>query len=507
MIKQGRWINMNLHITKWLRSFYRKWLKLIKNKFKAEEASSSLFFLILLPAAVIVLFLTFENAQMRRAELDFVRGCENSLDLTLADYDRQLWHEFGLWGVDSNFINQHKNEIEQNFVENKHKANIEISALHSLDETDQLRKQILRHMSVRAPFLVTKEIVNRITDVSILGEQLNNSPILTAITSQSDLFDPESILNNPGSVPGDLEDLDVEIEQEDQDRLAEMSNTELNALSETALKILADLTEEAKTMIIPMYESTGNQVPANPLAPSSLQSIANFSDQLLFNYDIPVISRLQIQEYMFNYYPMQVTELEISGNKTQLQTPDGRLHVDLQAAGRKNEIEQIIYNTENPDSAASKAKWSIRGICFTYHLIDNFTDAEKQSHYLLQATGISTAIAAVSFGHVVIDPQSLTYLIILIDSLSQAFADCNQLLAGEEVSFAFANAKFELNYRDFMRVFALLKKEDKLLTGINNMRKKTIAGSFITSIELNADFRNSSLRLSREFSDYISEKQ
>lgn len=494
---------MNLHITKWLKSLNRKWLKLAYNKLRTEEASSSLFFLILLPVIVIILLLTFENAQLRKAELDFVRGCENSLDLTLADYDRQLWHEFGLWGVDRTLLNQHKNEMEQNYISDKHEVSIELSALHSLDETDQLRKQILRHMSVRAPFLLTDEIVNRISNVRVLGEQFNNNSILTTITSQSDLFDPEAILNNPNSVQGELEDLNVEIKQEDQDKLSEMSDTELNALSETALEILANLTEEAKTMIIPMYESTGNQIPSNPLAPSSLQNIANISDQFLFNYDLPVISRLQIQEYMLNYYPMQVTELEVLGNKTQLQTPDGRPHSDLQAVGRKNEVEQIIFNTENPNSAASKAKWSIRGVCLTYHLIDNFTDAEKQSLYLMQATGISTAIAAVSLGHVVIDPQSLTYLITLIDSLSQTFADSDQLLAGKEVSFAFGDTKFMLNYRDFMRVFALLKKEDNLLSGLNNVRKKTIAGSFITAIELNANFRNGSLQLSREFSDYV----
>lgn len=66
-----------------------------------------------MPVIVIILLLTFENAQLRKAELDFVRGCENSLDLTLADYDRQLWHEFGLWGVDRTLLNQHKNEMEQ----------------------------------------------------------------------------------------------------------------------------------------------------------------------------------------------------------------------------------------------------------------------------------------------------------------------------------------------------------------------------------------------------------
>ncbi|MGI6579834.1 MAG: hypothetical protein ACOX3H_06285 [Saccharofermentanales bacterium] len=498
---------MNVQNSNRLKKFNSNSLYLIKNKLQAEEANISLFFLILLPITLLVLFSTFENAQLRREELDFVRCCENNLDLTLADYDRQLWHEFGLWGVESSLLNQHKAELEQNYFSKKHAVSIELSGLHSLEETDQLRTQILRHMSVRAPFLVTEEIINRVSSAGILAEQLKNSSALTEITAQSDLLDPESIIADPDSVSGDLANLNVEIEQEDQDKLAEMSDAERNVLSETALTILTDLTEEAKTMIIPMYESTGNQVPANPLAPGSLQSITDFFDQLLFNYDIPLISRLQIQEYMLNYYPMQITELETAGNKTPLQTPDGRLHSDLQAAGRKNEVEQIIFNTDNPDSAASKAKWSIGGICFTYHLIDNFTDEAKQSVYMLEAAGISTIIAVGSLGHIVIDPQSLVYVITLIDSLSQAVADSDRLVKGEEVSFAFAETEIKLNYRDFMRVFALCKGEDNLLRGINEMRKKTVPGDFITAVQLDGTFRQNSLQLCREFSDHIREQE
>ncbi|HHU52509.1 MAG TPA: hypothetical protein GXZ43_00300 [Clostridiaceae bacterium] len=489
-----------------LKSFIIKRLNLLKNKIRAEEANTSLFFLILLPITVMVLFLTFENVQLRREELDFVRSCETSLDLALADYDRQLWQEFGLWGVESNLLNQHKNEMEQNFVSDRHEVEIEISGIHNLEDTEQLRKQILRHMSVRSPFLAIEEIIKRIGNVGIMSEQLNNSSVLAEITSKSNLVDPEFIIANPDSAAGDLASLDVEIKPEDQETLEEMSNSELNTLSESSLEILAKLIEEAKTMIVPMYESTGNPVPANPLAPGSLQNITNFFDQFLLNYDIPIISRLQIQEYMLNYYPMQVTELEMSGNKTPLQTPDGRLHSDLHASGRKNEVEQIIFNTNDPDSAASKAKWGIRGICFTYHLIDNFTDEAKQSVYLLQATGISTAIAVVSIGHIVIDPQTLVYTITLIDSLSQAFADSDQLLAGEELTFPIGDLEININYRDLMRVFTLFKNEDNLLSGINNMRKKTVPGNFITAIKLDGCFRNSSICLSREYSDFIIKK-
>ena len=62
----------------------------IKEKLYEQDGSLSLLFLIILPVIMLILFVIFANAQVDRDELDFVRACQNELDLTLADYDRQL---------------------------------------------------------------------------------------------------------------------------------------------------------------------------------------------------------------------------------------------------------------------------------------------------------------------------------------------------------------------------------------------------------------------------------
>ena len=62
----------------------------------------------------------------------------------------------------------------------------------------------------------------------------------------------------------------------------------------------------------------------------------------------------------------------------------------------------------------------------------------------------------------------------LIDSLHEAIIDTNQLLDGKGVTFIVKDYKIQLNYRDFMRVFSVFNSEEKLLTGINRIRKKTI---------------------------------
>lgn len=474
-------------------------------KIKDEQGNSSFFFLILLPLTVLVLFLTFENAQLRRDELDFVRACENNLDLTLADFDRKLWHEFGLWGVENSLLNQHSSELEQNYAKNIYDSKIVISSTADLDDPNNLRRQILRHMSIRGPFLITEELITRFTDFQLLGETIAQSSAWSEIANSDNFVDPEVIFDNPDLFAGNISDLDIEISEEEQDELESLSESELNGLTNAALAFLGEIISGAKEMIIPYYESTGNDVPADPLAPNSLHKIAELSEMFLVNYDLPVISRLQIQEYLFNYFTMQCNQLELNGKQISLQTPDGRLHSELSSAGRKNEVEQIIFNKDNPEKAASTAKGTIRGVCFGYHFISNYYDQAKQNIYLAEATATCTLIALASLGHVILEPQPLVYLFMLIDSLHEAILDTNQLIDGKEVTFKVNDYQIQLNYRDFMRVFAVFNSEEKLLTRINQIRKKIIPGIYVTGFLLEANFRKSSLRMSREFSDYVAE--
>ncbi len=473
-------------------------------KLKEEKGDTSLFFLILIPVVMLILFAVFSNAQVEKAELDYIRSLENELDLTLADYDRQLWSEFGLWGVPTGQVNQYASQLEADYAigddfPTTHRINI--NAI--LSNIDQLKKQILRHMSYRSLMLSGNELLQRFSEYENLGSILKSSEIVADLKNK--YSDPQDILDNPADyvetpepVPNDT----PADPSDDQDSGEEPGAEDVEEAKNTAFNTVADLIGRAKGLLVPYYQSSGTDMPTNPLAPSSLSAITKNVDQLFINYEIPILSRLQIDEYMFNYYTSHCPEIEINDKKILLKTPYGISHQTLIDGGRENEVEQIIFHNFNKNTALNLAKTSVFSVCFTYHLIDKAMDEELQTLYLTEATALSAAIAAVSLGYVIIEPASLQYVIMLIDVLTDASADFSKVMDGKCMTIEAGDFDMDLNYRDFLRIFALLQSEENILNGLNQIRENTVPGEFAVSFALTATFDNTSFELKREFSDY-----
>lgn|GEM_PF-982072 len=483
-----------------------KTLKLFR-KIINQDGELSLLFLIILPVTMLILFSFFANAQVDRDELDFIRACQNELDLTLADYDRQLWNEFGLWGTDINKLNQNNEFISKsymgssNYMPYVYDTNIEMK--HDLSDNQQFKKQILRHMSYRAPALLIDEIIDRYSNYSNLN---NNLSLVSTNNLGSELVDPEKIQKNPENYLGDISELDVEIPKQessdDETESQELTEEEQNELSSKAMELLGDKISEAKSLLIPVYESSGTDIPANPLDPNSISTITSHLDSILVNNETPVLDSVLISEYLFNYYTMHCSQLELNTGKKTLVTPDGRKHQTLIDAGRKHEIEQIVFNEDDPEKAYKTAKNYISGICFSYHLIDCMTDQVKQNIYFAEAIVLSGAIALASLGGVVIDPEPLSYLFMLIDVCIKTHRDVKQVISGKMINLKFSDIDIKLNYKDFMRMFLLTKSEDALLEGMTRIREKTIPKQFAVSFVLSGNFENKEISMHRSFSDY-----
>ena len=217
-------------------------------KIKEEKANSSLFFLILLPVTMLILFATFANGQSRRNELDFVRASENNLDLTFADYDRQLWQEFGLWGVNEEALNQYSDELLGQYMKEEYLVANKIYPANYLEETDQFRTQILRHMNIRSKIFLIEEILNRFTDFQSLSTSLNNSEFWSNL--KQDNIDPEKLLQNPDLAQTKLTDLNLTEDQFQEER-EDKTEEERSALKEASLSILANLSAQAKKILPP----------------------------------------------------------------------------------------------------------------------------------------------------------------------------------------------------------------------------------------------------------------
>lgn len=482
-------------------------MQVLKRKIKDQRGAVSIFFLFILPVTVLALLAAFANTEADRNELDFIRSCESELDLTLADYDRQLWQEFGLWGTPIDKLNQYGDHMTSSYIKAEARSSREIQASRKLEEDDQLRQQILRHMSVRGPLGLLEEVNHRMGLYQTLGTSLQNQGVQDKVNQSTGL---KTIIEKPEDYAGDVSDLAEEnpnIEEEIEE--AREATEEDDSVSDQtwAMSALNDLLDDTKEMLVPVYQSlgTGGQEGQDPTDPSAINGLFASLDHIFFSYDVPALSKLQIQEYMLRYYTMHCSDVELNGQKIILTRPDGTRHKTMLDQGREHEVEQVVFNDFNPDSAYSKAKWSIYGIIFAHHLVKNFSDQEKLNSYRTIASILSGTVAVLSLGTIIIEPEVLVYGIAVVKSIVNANSDQAKVQLGKSMLFQLGDQEIEIHYKDFMRIFSLLVPEEKLLQGLTKIRQNTLPGPYGVAFVLNAHYNKSQIQLTRAFSDFVAE--
>lgn len=481
----------------------------LKRKFQDQAGAASIFFLFILPVTVLALLAAFANTEADRNELDFIRSCENELDLTLADYDRQLWDEFGLWGTPLDRLNQYNEQMTKTYLKGHIRSGREIKASQQLEDDDQLRQQILRHMSIRGPLFWLEEVNQRMDFYQKIGDSLQNQEFQEKVSGSTGL---KKIIDRPDHYTGEVSDLEEEnpnIEEEIEDAKEAAEDGGGSGDKAGAMSVLSDLLDDAKEALVPVYQSLGTegQGEQDPTDPSAINDLFVHLDRIFFSYDVPAVSKLQIQEYLLRYYTMHCSEVELNGQKIKLSRPDGTSHRSMIDQGRKHEVEQIIFNDFDPKSAYDKAKWSIYGIIFSHHLVKNFTDQNKLNSYRAIASVISGTIAVLSLGTAVIDPEVLVYGITIVKSIINANTDQAKVQAGKSMLFKLGDQEVEVHYKDFMRIFSLTVSEDKLLQGLSKIRQNILPGPHGVAFVLDANYNKSQIHLTRAFSDFIDDQK
>ncbi len=477
-------------------------------KVKNEQGSISLFFLILLPVTVLLLFVLFSNAQVNKNELDFIRRCENEMDLLLGTYNRQLWHDFGLWGTDQNSLDLYRQELDEHFVATDFVVNTTVSAEQYLTENEQFKKQIGRQMNLRAPIYIVNDILSRNESYYQLTDSIARQK---DILSSMDIFDqPQGILQHKEDYLAEPTNEDNAMEpaetgSETDANSKEISEKENSELQNKGFAIIEDLLKDAESSLIPVYESMGTSTGDNDFSMNALAQIFASLDHLSINQTIPLLDRIEVNEYLFRYYTLACSEIERNEMMLSLRTPDGRKHKDLIENGRKNEIEQIVFQADDAEQALKKSKNTMYALCFSYHLFYKLTDSYMKNLYLTEATALSGSIALISGGTVIIDPNSLVYLITLADALKDTGTDIDKLFKGQNIIFKIGDSELKMNYYDLLYTIALFSSEDQLLAGMTRIREQIIPGTYCVAFKMQANFENKQIVFRREFSDHLEE--
>lgn len=451
-------------------------------KYRRELGGVGLAICILLPTILLVFNVVLTGAQNRVDELDYWRTCRAHLEIAKASYDRKLWREYGLWGVRQEQITD---SLPMQLAEDA--TNPAISVDRPLFATAELHRQIQKHMDLRAEILLTEDVINRYQVWSAKSPGSLQSELADALGT-IDTSDPRKLIENPPP-PADWP---VEKNEEGEEVPVSTEGIDYSR----ALSPVSDLLEECYTAILPVYNAAAIGIGDNPLAPSGLLSIAAVVDDLLDNSGF-VPEKLALQEYVLNYFTSAVED----DAHRQISTPYGKLHSDLIKQGRLGEVEQVITGIFDGPKAADRILNYLRMICFSANLLENLSDASVRAKYLGIATSISVSVGVLSAGTVLIPPTTLQYLLIVVNSLREGLRQARLLKQGKAVALGLYGKHIDLYYRDFLRIFLLVKRQENILINLPEIINQVVPGTFYTAFEVRGNYADRHLVLTGNFGE------
>lgn len=426
-----------------------------RQKFR-QRGSLTLACCLMLPAIMLLMISLLVGSSRTREDLDAVRAARQSADSALAAFDRDLYRDFGLFGLTEEEVNR---TVSDYLLPEAYEQNIIVQK--SLFDNDLLMGAIARHMSVRATAGLIDEGISRIRAIK-------------------DVI-PENMVGSLAPLKNtNLEDADPGIEQDE-------SNEEwFSDYSDYLDDEYRDDYHESLLGLSPVYipgsEGGGSVEDFDPYKVSNLEKLAQGLDNLMFTLPEGFTDQILLAEYSLSYFGSQVNSLKQDGATKHYRTPDGRLHSKF-SESRQYEQEMIATGAEG-DRAGRDVKFFLSGCRIVINLIATVTSATARATFENTAAAISAGVAAITLGTVVIPPEALTAVLIIGDSVAAGIKDKNKLLEGEEIKLwptAGANA-FQVNYRDHLRLLILIQPREQVLERISTAIKANHSKEFYTEV-------------------------
>ncbi len=117
-----------------------------------------------------------------------------------------------------------------------------------------------------------------------------------------------------------------------------------------------------------------------------------------------------------------------------------------------------------------------------FRYLPEIMEEDRFAIHKASAALLSQAIAVLTLGYIVIEPEALAYIVAIFPAIPRAAMDVKKLLQGEEVSLypvpGHSLAKLKVNYIDHLRVFAFLTPHKRKLDMTSQYIKKNMGKSY-----------------------------
>jgi hypothetical protein len=445
--------------------------------FRRCGAASLLLIIVTIPLA-LVLTTSLQIVRRQADEARLIRAMRAQLQVSLANYDQELFRQFGLFGVDTSKLQTtvYRELVPRSFAQQP----MQLKQSQSIFTPDILARQIARNMKIRLPMLWLKNLADTIKKetpvkpVSSSGEIFSNSgdqaSVTASSTSNSATIDPLTSTGLSAVIPS----LDTAAE-----------------LLDGPLKPLLDLLQ-LKTQLSDLMASIDEvgDLRADYRGPGGsaglFYEITDVLDAVSQGTDSVLLRQVELAEYCIAYLTRSVTASQDNGRSIPLETLSGLKMNDL-AADRPAEVEQVLTGDSTPETATRQVQLLIIAVRCLINLTDILTDQARMDGYRVQAIAVSTAISMASGATINIDPQLFACLLAVGYAIHAGQLDYQALASGLSVAL-FPERLFKyplkLSYQDYLRLFLLIVPQDVLISRIGNQIHAAMASDYAHEVSM-----------------------
>ena len=477
----------------------------IKNK----DASISIMAAILIPTIMFMSLGIADACKIINEQLKIDRVMKLYGDFQLSNYDRELFERYGLFGFEEN--DQLDYIINENFKSENVLQEISSNATNNIYELEMLKTQINSFSTTRVPIRVFNELKNRLEEISSDNKLFSFDGLKESVKKiqeaigkiglgQADKEIESSNLKTLSKFPS--ENIDKKFNKlshfeyyirTNNDKSINLEESHNNDISETEAtgnwrEFLKSLSK-AKSIDEEINESSNKKSESGFLI-SLIENIEKIHELSKKDFVAP-IDKLILLEYTVNQFNSHVRGPDTVNSKFITLTGQDMSKLDF---NQTHEAEQILLAVENKYIAMGIINTFIYStrVLSNYFSINN--DVAKMSTKRAIASGISAAIAFFTLGLVIIDTESITQVLVLLESITNAFADLKQIKAGEKIALV-GNSdsnilNIKIDYIDYLRFLGLFRGINKQYFVMSKMIKSNLSKDYYTEINFTCEYSN-----------------
>ena len=425
-----------------------------------RSASVSLALCLMLPVILLLFNGILMAGRKSRGEVDLVRGTALTAESALAFFDRGLYSDFGLFGLDIASMEKAGSTL----VGPGPDVVYRMTPDKPLSEPGVLRDGIARHMTLRSVTGIIADALDKLEGIRFLENKID-------LSSLADLL-PDLPRDPYRAVDPQL---DYEEEPDWLSEYNQLMDDEVRAVYQEGLALLAPLS-------FPREDGSFENLDYDPFGGQGLDQLGRVLDRLLFVAPEGFLDRVILSEYSLSYFKNDVPFQLDGGERREDRTPDGR-PISAFPDSRDREAEEIATGFTG-SKAALTINMFIGSIRFVMHLIHSLTDQTKMTEFRTSAAGLSVLISVVSMGEVNISPELLTWILIISAPLIQASRDTIQLKKGHVQDLWPGNLPVNLpmRYRDYLRLLIVLQPPDLIASRISGVIGRVYPGPYYSGL-------------------------